>query len=257
MSAASDDYERKIADVINNSSSEITASRPKVSTSYPDVLVEYKNHKGLTGGIWVEVKMNHTDNLMNTRFQYKNGVWEVIPSYVSPASNKLVEYLNASNEAKIWIKGLKKYLIDKNWPGDVNKMSLYSSTTARAGDKNSVSLQLMKGYLSTLTNKNICKVDNVDIGKIAMLHYTTGKAVKTSYISSGDDLYCFDNNNPFGFKNIPSFEKSVQSNSVVFRIGDRSSNFEIQSEVKAKTIAKSPYSIKPGSSKPNPFKQIK
>lgn len=258
MSAASDKYEKDVAENIHNSAPKtLTASRPRVSTSYPDVLVEYGNYKGTERGIWVEVKMNHTDNMMNPRFQYVDGNWEVIPSYMSDATKKLAEIFNKSKEAQEWIKGLKKYLIDQNWNGDLNKMALHSTTTARNTNKNSVPLAMMKGYLKTLSTKNVCKVPNVDVGDLVSLHYLKGKAAPAYYLSSGDDFYQFGNENPLKIPDVPKFESSAGANQVVLRIGDRSSNFEIQAEVKAKTLAKSKYSVKPGSTKQNPFKLVK
>ena len=258
MSAASDKYEKDVAENIHNSSPKsLKASRPKVSTSYPDVLVEYGSYKGTERGIYIEVKMNHTDNMMNPRFQYTNGKWEVIPSYMSDATAKLAEIFNDSKEAQDWIKGLKKYLIEKNWSGDINKMALHSTTTARNTNNNSVPLATMKGYLRSLPTKNVCKVPNVDVGDLATLHYLKGKAATAYYLSSGDDFYQFGNKNPLKIPNVPEFKSAAGTNQVVLRIGDRSSNFEIQAEVKVKTLAKSIYSVKPGSTKQNPFKLIK
>lgn len=258
MSAASDKYENDVASNIHESGPKgLTASRPKVSTSYPDVLVEYGRYKGTDNGIWVEVKMNHTDNMMNPRFQYVKGKWEVIPSYLSEATTKLAEVFNESKEANEWIKGLKKYLIEKDWSGDISNITLHSTTTARNRDKNSVPLALMKGYLGTLTNKNVCKVPNVDIGHLVTLHYLKGKAAPAYYLSSGDDFYQFGDTNPLKIPNVPKFESAAAKNQVVLRIGDRSGNFEIQAEVKAKTLTRSSYSVKPGSSKSNPFKLVK
>jgi hypothetical protein len=258
MSAASDKYEKDVAENIHNSAPKtLTANRPKVSTSYPDVLVEYGRYRGTQNGVWVEVKMNHTDNMMNPRFQYVKGEWQVIPSYESEATKKLAKIFNDSKEAQEWIKGLKKYLIDKNWSGDINNISLHSTTTARNADKNSVPLMMMKGYLSSLPNKNVCKVPNVDIGNLVSLHYLKGKAATAYYLSSGDDFYQFGNENPLKIPDVPKFESAAGLNQVVLRIGDRSANFEIQAEVKAKTLANSKYSVKPGSSKINPFKFVK
>ena len=56
MSAASDKFENDVAKTINKVPG-IKAERPKVSTAYPDVKVEYKNFKD-TNAVWVEVKMN-------------------------------------------------------------------------------------------------------------------------------------------------------------------------------------------------------
>ena len=252
MSSTSDKYEKDVADNINGTIKGLKALRPKVSTSYPDVMLEYAKFTG-SNAVWVEVKMNHTDNLMNPRFQYIKGKWSVPESYKSVATDKLAEMLNADRPTKLWIADLKKYAKENGFKGDVEKMSLYSSVTARRNDPNSISLSIMKGFLATRPNKNITKIPGVDVGSLVTLHYTKGKAAVAYYVAAGDDFYQFGNANPLKIPKVPKFKGS---NDVVFRVGDRSSNFEIQAEVKLKTIADSPYSCKPGSSKDNPFRFI-
>lgn len=253
MSAPSDKYEHDVAENINGAIKGLVAERPRVSTSYPDVRVEYGSFTG-SKAVWVEVKMNHTDNLMNPRFSYINGAWEAGASYKSPATDKLDVIFNKSKEAQDWITGLKKFLVANDFKGDIRHLTLYSTTTERKSDKNTVSLDLMKKYLKTLPNKNICKISSINVGELATLHYLKGKAAVAYYVSAGDDFYQFGRANPLKIPKVPVF---AGTNDVVFRIGDRSSNFEIMAEVKLKHIANSPYSVKPGTSKPNPFKAIK
>jgi hypothetical protein len=255
MSAASDKHENDVAKVIDKVPG-ISAERPRVSTAYPDVKVEYKNYSGVNA-VWVEVKMNHTDNLMNPRFSFVNGNWEVPESYKSPATNMLCDIWNNNDDANEWLLNLQAFLILKKWKGDVNKMSLYSSKTERSRDKNSVPLNLMKEYLRSLPNKNICKQDNVDVGELVSTHYLKGKAAKAYYLSSGDDFYQFKltgvKNNPFKIPDVPVFKGT---NSIVLRVGDRSDNFEIQAEVKLKRMDESVYSVAPSSTKQNPFRLV-
>ena len=70
--STSSDYEDAVAANIHNASKGVVGIRHKSGiqsmTSYPDVEVKYK---GIS--TWVEVKMNHTDNLMNPRFKYVDG----------------------------------------------------------------------------------------------------------------------------------------------------------------------------------------
>jgi hypothetical protein len=252
MSETSDQYERDVANHINGTIKGLMAERPKVSTSFPDVRMKYKN----LNEIWLEVKMNHTDNMMNPRFSYVDGKWITPESYKSPGTDKLCEYWNASQEAKTWIDNLKIHLLKNNFKGDVSKISLYSSKTERKKDSNSIYVDEMKGYLETLTNKNICKVSNVNVGELATLHYLKGKAAIAYYLSSGDDFYQFGTDNPFRIPYVPVFATSAGTNDIVLRVGDRSSNFEIQAEVKARFLQKSTYSVKPGSAKLNPFRFI-
>jgi len=253
MSATSDKYEHDVAKNINGSVKGLTAVRPVVSTSYPDVKVEYGSYKD-SKAVWVEVKMNHTDNLMNPRFSYINGEWVVPASYKSAATDKLAGIFNKSKEAKQWIDGLKVFLAKNKFKGDIRKITLYSSKTERKTDPNTVSLEMMKQYLATLPNKNICKVPNTNVGELVTLHYLEGKAAPAYYLCAGNDFYQFGNVNPLKIPKVPVF---AGTNDVVLRVGDRSSNFEIQAEVKIKQIASSPYSVMPGTSKPNPFKLLK
>jgi len=256
-SAAADKREQDVANAIDASGPKgLTSKRPKVSTSYPDVLVEYKNFKGVDNGIWVEVKMNHTDNLMNPRYNYVGGRWEAGASYRSDATEMLDKQFNESKEGKRFIEGLKAHLISKGWKGDVRKLTLYSTKTERAKDPNSVSLELMKSYLATLTNKNIMKIGPIAIGPLVTKHYLEGKARPAYYLQSANDFYTFGKQNPLKLpSDVPEFKDKAGYNTVVLRIGDRSGNFEIQTEVKCKTLSSSPYSVLPG--KKNPFIGLK
>lgn len=259
MSEASDKYERDVAANINGTIKGLMAERPVVSTSFPDVRMKYK----YLNEVWLEVKMNHTDNMMNPRFSYIDGKWITPESYKSPGTDRLCQLWNASLDAKRWIENLKIHLLKNNFKGDVSKISLYSSKTERKKDQNSIYVEEMKGYLETLPNKNICKVPNVNVGELATLHYLKGKAAPAHYLSSGDDFYQFGTGNPLripgsiqNMPNVPVFASSAGTNEVVLRVGDRSSNFEIQAEVKARHLTKSDYSVKPGSTKLNPFRFI-
>jgi hypothetical protein len=251
MSSTSDAYEHAIAKSINESIKGLKAERPKVATSFPDVKVEYQRFTG-NNAVWVEVKMNHTDNLMNPRFYYDGG-WKVVESYASPATEKITKLWNASKEANQWIEDLKVFLVKNKFKGDVRKMTLHSSVTSRKTDINSVPLDIMKKFLATRPTKNICKVENVDVGELVTLHYLKGKSAVAYYVSSGDDFYQFGTKNPLKIPGVPVFKGM---NGIVLRIGDRSGNFEIQAEVKLKTMPHSKYSVKPGTSKENPFRKI-
>ena len=257
MSATSDLHEHAVAKYINGTIKNLKAERPKVATSFPDVKVEYGKFKALNA-VWVEVKMNHTDNLMNPRFSFIANKWETPASYKSPATDLLCDIWNKNKEAKAWIEGLKVFLVKEKWKGDTRNMSLYSSKTERGKDKNSVPLDMMKRYLKSLPNKNICKQANIDVGKLVSTHYLKGKSAIAYYVSSGDDFYQFKlsgvKNNPFNIPDVPVFSGT---NGIVLRVGDRSDNFEIQAEVKLKHLPVSLYSVTPGSKKTNPFRLIK
>jgi len=256
--STSSDYEDAVAANIHNASKGLIGIRHKSGiqsmTSYPDVEVKYK---GIS--TWVEVKMNHTDNLMNPRFKYV-GEW-VVSGVDSKAIQELTQYFNDSKDANLWVEALRKFVKDpKNkYLGDPANMTIHSLVGDRARDKNSVPLITMKRFLASRPNKNIFKTELIDVGALVTKHYTIGKAAAALYVSSGDDFYRFGKKNPFKFtdKQAPEFKGT---NSVTYRIGDRSSNFEIMAEVKIKNVnamGNSETSVKPGSSKPNPFASLK
>ncbi len=256
VSKDSTKYEHDVAKNIDATIKGLKATRPNVSVGYPDVLVEYKNFKG-SSGVWVEVKMNHTDNLLNTRFIYKDGKWDLTPSYETAANRKLCEIWNNNKDAKQWIEDLKAFLVKNKWKGDIRKMSIHSQKTERSADPNSVSVEMMSKFLKTRTSKYICKENNVNVGEIISLHYLKGKTAKAHYISAGDDFYYFkasgSTSNPLKIPGIPQFKGT---NTIGLRVGERTGQFELQPEVKLKTMDDSPYSVKPGSSKPNPFRYM-
>jgi len=65
-SKAADQYEKDVADYMTSLG--VPASRPKVSAKYADIAIDiqYRGKKR----VWLEVKMNHTDNLGNERVFY-------------------------------------------------------------------------------------------------------------------------------------------------------------------------------------------
>ena len=108
-SAKSDEYEREIADYINNlDPNKCKAERPKVGTGYSDVRLTVDNKE-----VWLEVKMNHTDNIGNPRVYYSDeqGGWN--STYKTPAAKFCVDMLNESPEAKKWMDDFKKWLCKK------------------------------------------------------------------------------------------------------------------------------------------------
>ena len=93
-SKKSDKYEKDVADALDKIKG-VTAERPKVSTAYPDVLVTAQNGNSC----WIEVKMNHTDNLGNPRVFYDGNKWDT--TYTTTAAQKAVELLKGEDIAII------------------------------------------------------------------------------------------------------------------------------------------------------------
>ena len=89
MSAKSDRHEKIIAEEIDKING-IVATRPPASVHYSDVKVKKGNSTA-----WVEVKMNITDNIINTRFYYEDGEW--LSSNSGNGTKALLELANKSN----------------------------------------------------------------------------------------------------------------------------------------------------------------
>jgi len=245
MSAASDKYEKDVADYINSLGAK--AVRPVASVKYPDVLVEYKGRKA-----WVEVKMNHTDNLGNTRVSYKQGVWDAaLP--LDPVKRFAIDYLTPSNVTNKFLRDIAKFTAK-----DVNSMIL-PSTKGLLADPKAVSYKDVKEFFKT-RSQYILDVPNVDLGKLVTDHYLNAKAEPAYYMQAGDDFYMIGNYNPLKLpSDIPVLGAggSCKGN-FKMRIGIRSpasAFYEIQPEIKITNMPVSPYSVKPGTKKKNPFAQ--
>jgi hypothetical protein len=244
MSAASDRYEQAVAVAIDSIDG-VTADRPKVSTKYADVLVKLNGKK-----TWLEVKMNHTDNLGNTRVSYVDGKWTAAAP-LDPVKNFAIEYLSKDRQTQQFLKDIAEYAGITNW-----KNMTVPSTQGYLKNKNAVSYEKMKEYLST-RSQYILDVKNVDLGDLVTRHYLEGKAEPAHYMQAGDDFYMIGKANPLGLPtDIPELGRKGQCmGSFKMRIGVRGSKpfYEVQPEIKILNMPKSPYSVKPGTRKLNPF----
>jgi hypothetical protein len=240
-SAASDKYEKDIAEYLNKMPN-VTAGRPRVSTAYSDVLIS------LEGGeqSWLEVKMNHTDNLTNPRIFYDGRKWDT--TYGMQAAKKAVEIMNKSQEAKDFIANISKFTGIEN---------PYLPTTKSGLKKpNAVPLDVMKEFFAQPgINRYITALPNVDLGAVVTDHYLNNKAEPAYYMQAGDDFYMIGGTNPLKLpRDIP---KLSGTGPFKVRVATRSAFYEIQAEVKIAKMPDSPYSLKPGTRKKNPFKGIK
>ena len=245
MSAKSDRYEQEVAQAIDNLDG-VTADRPKVSTKYADVLLNLNGKK-----TWLEVKMNHTDNLGNTRVSYVDGKWEAAKP-LDPVKAFAIEYLSKDRQTQKFLQDVAKFAGIKDW----RKMTV-PSTKGGLKKPNAVSYEKMKEYMST-RKQYILDVANVDLGELVTRHYLEGKAEPAHYMQAGDDFYLIGKSNPLGLPtDIPELGKKGQCmGSFKMRIGirsDRSAFYEIQPEIKILNMPASPYSVKPGTKKKNPF----
>ena len=240
-SAASDRYEDEVALSLNTMPM-VSADRPKVSTAYSDVLI--KLDSGQTS--WLEVKMNHTDNLTNPRIFFDGKKW--ITTYTTSAATKAVDIMNKSAEAKAFIKAISLFSGIKNPKIPTTKTGLK--------DKDAVPLKVMKEYFDQPGMvRYIANEPNVNLGKVVTDHYLKGKKEPAHYMQAGDDFYMIGKANPLKLpNNIPLL---TGEGPFKVRVATRSQYYEVQAEVKIAKMPSSKYSIKPGSKKKNPFISIK
>lgn len=238
MSAASDKYEQDVAANVNKIPG-VVATRPPGDTAYADVKVTYKKQT-----TWMEVKMNHTDNLSNPRVFYKDGKWQT--TYKTPAAHHAVDILNKSPMAKKFITDIAKFsgIPVKNIQIPTNKGGL-----KEAG---AVPLEIMKLYFSKPgVNRYIANTPMKTLGKIVTEHYTKGKAAPAYYMQAGDDFYRISDKDPFKLGNkIPLL---AGEGDFKVRVSTRSEFYEVQAEIKITKMPSSNYSVMPGTKKDNPF----
>jgi hypothetical protein len=243
-----DKYELDVAQYIQSLG--IDAERPRVSSKWSDVII-YPNGTKVpySKGIWLEVKMNHTDNLGNTRVFFDGKKWDAAPEKsggLSPLKKFCVDTLNKSREAKKFIEDLEKFTGMK----DIK----IPTTLGGLRDPKAVPLDKMKSFFET-RNRYILKLPGVDLGKLVTDHYLEGKEAPAYYMQAGDDFYRIGRKNPLG---VPS-DVPLLSGTGEFkmRISTRSRFYEVQPEVKIEKMPISRYSLMPGTRKKNPFENLK
>lgn len=237
-SSKSDRYEKDVADTLNKIK-DVTAERPKVSTAYADIRVTAQN--GNTS--WIEVKMNHTDNLGNPRVFFDGKKWDT--TYTTSSAHKSVELLNKSDQTKDFLKAISKFSGIKN--------PKIPTTKGGLRDKDAVPLEVMREYFSQPgINRYIMTEPDVNLGEVITDHYLNGKAEPAYYMQAGDDFYMIGRSNPLKLNN--SIPLLSGAGPFRIRIATRSSYYEVQAELKIQEMPKSRYSIMPNTKKINPFK---
>jgi hypothetical protein len=243
-SAASDKYEQDVADYINQFPG-VDAKRPKVSSKYADVLTQFNGAK-----TWIEVKMNHTDNLGNTRVSYIDGKWTAAQP-LDPIKNFAIEYLTKSKETQQFLQNIAKHAGISNW-----KNMTVPSTKGGLSKDNAVTRDQMANYFKNRT-QYILNVPNVDLGELVTNHYLQAKIEPAHYLQAGDDFFMIGTQNPLKLsRDIPVLGASGKARGTFkMRIGVRSQFYEVQPEIKILNMGESPYSIRPGTKKKNPFER--
>lgn len=237
MSARSDAYEREIANEINKING-VSASRPTMGTNYSDVRVTRGNVS-----TWVEVKMNHTDNLANPRVYYDQR-WKT--TYSTPAATRAVQILNSSPQARQFVSNLSSF-------SGIPVSDIKIPTTKGGLNQNgAVPLATMVRYFSQPNvNRYIMSQENYNLGDLVTEHYTEGKAQPAYYMQAGDDFYRISNRNPLRLTNdIPLL---IGTGDFKVRVSTRTEFYEVQAEIKIKEMPTSEYSFKPNTTKKNPF----
>lgn len=242
MSAASDLFESNIAKAINSVKG-ITAIRPTADTALSDVQITKFNNKPVKG-VWVEVKMNHTDNLSNPRVFYEKGKWQT--TYKTPTAKAAVDILNSSAQAKKFIRDIAKF------SGIPVSKIIIPTNKGMLKDPNAVPLEVMREYFEQPgINRYIANQENSPLGELVTAHYTQGKKEPAYYMQAGDDFYLISNRNPLGLsKKIPLL---AGRGDFKVRVSTRSEYYEVQAEIKIKNMPHSEFSVKKGTSKRNPF----
>lgn len=246
MSATSDRYEKAVADYIKSLG--IDAERPTASVKYPDIRVN--NFKGVKD-VWIEVKMNHTDNLGNPRVSYIKGVWTAaLP--LDPVKEFAIQYLSSNRQTLAFLKDIAEFSAK-----DYRKMIL-PSTKGLLDDPVAVPYNTVVKYFKT-RSQYILDIPNVDLGALVTGHYLKAKAEPAHYMQAGDDFYKIGTKNPLKLPaDIPVLGASGScKGNFKMRIGVRSAAsgfYEIQPEIKITNMPPSKYSLSPGTKKLNPFK---
>jgi hypothetical protein len=238
MSAASDKYEADVAKSVNKIPG-VKAERPPGDTAYADVRITFKKKTH-----WMEVKMNHTDNLSNPRVYYEGGVWKT--TYKTPSATAAVNILNKDPKTKLFLKAIAEF------SGIPFKSLKIPTTKSGLKEPGAVPLETMKRYFAQPNvNRYIANSANMDLGKVVTEHYTKGKAEPAYYMQAGDDFYRISNTDPFGLgAAIPLLSGKGDFK---VRVSTRSEFYEVQAEIKIAQMPTSKYSVKPGTKKTNPF----
>jgi hypothetical protein len=253
LSKASDAHELSVKDSINKMNiSGLKAERPPGDVKYSDIKLTYKKGKNTSKTAWVEVKMNHTDNLGNIRVSWDGTKWAASEKGgVTPLKAFMSNLLNSGrgkSQADKFLNDLAKFVGAKS----KNKIKV-PSTEGGLKDPAAVSPKQMQEFLKTRNSQYFIDVDNVDLGKLVTKHYNEGKAEPVAYMQAGNDFFMIGSLDTLGIKNKHHDIPFVKGKGMFrMRIGFRTKFYEVQPEIKIKTMGKSNYSLIDPEKK-NPF----
>lgn len=239
MSLQSDAFEKTVAKHVNKVPF-LKAVRPTASPQYSDVMVTDKRTNVTT---WIEVKMNHTDNLGNPRVFYDGQQWRT--TYQSALAQFAVHILNRSTEAKAFVENLSDF-------SGINRPKI-PTTVGGLKDPAAVPKDVMNRFFSLpgMSNRYITSVYNVDVGTLVVDHYTKAKRTPAYYLQASDDFYQLGRKNPLKVpSDVPQFKGK---GSVRIRVSNHPTHYSVQAEIKVNSMPKSTYSLFLDSPKKNPF----
>jgi hypothetical protein len=235
MTAKTDKHELDVARWINRTS-EINASRPNTSVSFSDVWLSKEGYKP----VWLEVKTNHEDNLVNPRVFF-DGEWKT--NYTSYSAQVTVEILNSNRDTREFIRSLSEFA---EIPQD--KLKIATSKAQFKGDPNLVPIAVLKEYFEVAPNRYVANVVAYDIGSLVTKDLNDRNV---HYLQAGDDFYMVGCDNPLHLsEDIPVF---CGEGDFKVRVSTRAVFSEVQAELKMYNLPRSQYSVKPGTDKRSPF----
>lgn len=214
--------------------------------------------------VWCEVKMNHTDNLSNTRVLYKNGEWQISEKSESVEVGKFTcDILNKSKQTKAFLKDLASFVKIPLKHIILPAAAAEIKQAGKRGYENVVGIKDMVRYFANKKKLNadatqyIVNEPGHPIGDLVTIHYNRGKLEPVYYMQSGDDFYKIGNTNPLGLKGIPLF-RGEGNFKVRISLRPNKDKYEIQPEMKVQpnSLPRSPFSCKPRTSKKNPFATV-
>lgn len=256
MSKASDAHELSVKDSINKMKIDgLKAERPPGDVKYSDIKLTYKKGNKSTKTAWVEVKMNHTDNLGNIRVSWDGTKWSASEKGgITPLKAFMAELLNSGRgktQADKFLNDLAKFVGAKN----KNQIKV-PSTEGGLKDPKAVSPKDMQAFLKTRQSQYFIDVDNVDLGKLVTKHYNEGKAEPVAYMQAGNDFFMIGTLDSLNLKSKHHDIPFVKGKGMFrMRIGFRTKFYEVQPEIKIKTMGDSDYSLIDPKKK-NPFKGL-
>lgn len=257
MSVASDAREQLVAAKINElNKKNLVAERPRADVSYADVRVTYTSKTGSRKEAWVEVKMNHTDNLGNVRVSWDGTKWVTSEKGgITPLKKFMTDLLNTGqgkSAADRFLNDLAKF-IGKNGKNDI----VVPTTLGGLLLPNAVSHAQMQSFLKTKGTQYFIDVSGVNLGKLVTAHYNEGKSRPVSYMQAADDFYLLGDLDELNLKRIhPGIPKLKGVGSFKMRVGMRTKYYELQPEIKITNMGSSQYSLTGGSGKKNPFEGL-